>query len=792
MEESRRAAETVPAGSPDRPDGAGVAGERHPGRWLTFAASIVLVIAVLYVGRGVLIPLAIAILLTFLLSPIVTRLQRLGLPRIPAVLATAAAAFLVIGALGLLIGVQATQLATELPAYQSNIVAKLRGLREAAPSGGVFERLSEMVETLRAELAAATPAPPPSDAPEIPIVQVQQPPLSAFNVIAELAGPLLGPVGKSGLVIVLVIFMLLEREELRNRLIRLLGPNLNVTTEALDEAGYRVSRYLLMQLVVNLTYGVPLGIGLYFIGIPNAFLWAVLAIVLRFIPYLGPVLSATFPLLLAVAVDPGWTMLLLTLALILTLELISNNFIEPWLYGVSTSISAVAIIVAAIFWTTLWGPIGLLLATPLTVCLAVSGRYFPQLAFLDVLLSSAPALSLQERLYQRLLAGDANEGVAIAETYLDEHELEELYDHVALPALRLAAADDARGALTEERRLVVIRSILEVIDELSDYDERGQHAERKGAAGSESDEARPSVLCAAGSSGLDLALAAMLGQLLERRGFATRITSAEALAPRHLSASRLADVDAVCLSYLDETALPRAQHGARRLARYFPGKPAVLGLWGLPEEQRRRLARLPAEVRAVSTLQEALEAVDELVPSPSRQYAAAPISADEEERLQDLRALHALDASDTRLRHYTRMLSEAFHVPIALVNLIDEDSQHFKGQVGLPDELVTAGSSPRETSICGHVVAENDLLVIEDALKDPRFAKNPFLLKYGIRFYAGIPLRSRRGHALGSLCVIDAAPRTVSEEEKALLGRVAEEAMAELERLAEAVEAPRA
>src|SRR5690606_13533843 len=223
----------------------------------------------------------------------------------------------------------------------------------------------------------------------------------------------------------------------------------------------------------NVTYGIPFGLGLWAIGIPNAFLWAVLAVLLRFIPYLGPVLSAAFPLLLAVAVDRGWTTRLLTVALILSIELVSNNFVEPWLYGSSTSISAVAIILAALFWTALWGPIGLLLSTPITVCLAVLGRYFPSLAFLDVLLGSAPALSMPERFYQRLLAGDADENVRLAEKYLEEEAkgLLELYDEVVLPALRLAAEDDARRTLPSARRQLVTRSALQVVNEIAERED---------------------------------------------------------------------------------------------------------------------------------------------------------------------------------------------------------------------------------------------------------------------------------------------------------------------------------
>ena len=742
--------------------------------WLAFAIGATLVVAVLYVGQGLLIPLAVAILLSFLLSPLVTRLRRLGLPRVLAVLLTAAFAFSVLGALALLLGVQAMQLASELPSYQSNLLAKLYAWQEATPGGGVLDRLSDMMQTLRTEAEESVPDGPE---PEVPVVQVQEPPLSAYDVITQVAAPLLGPIGKAGIVIVLVIFMLLEREDLRNRLIRLLGPNMNVTTEVLDEAGTRVSRYLLMQLVVNVTYGIPFGVGLYLIGIPNALLWMALAIVLRFIPYLGPLISATFPLLLAIAVDPGWSTLLLTLALILTLELISNNFIEPWLYGSSTSMSAVAIIFAAIFWTTLWGPVGLLLSTPLTVCLAVAGRYFPQLAFFDVLLGSAPALTLPERLYQRLLAGDVDEIVAIADDYVEDHDFLRLYDDIALPAMRSIADDNARYGLSSERRLVVMRAALELIGELADRDDPTTEA----VSGDEvSSGTRGMVICVAGRSGLDLAVAAMLGQLLERRGFEARVLSAEALAPEHLPSAGLANADAVCLSYLDASTLPRARQTVRRVNRHAPKLPVIVGLWSMTDEIRTRLGTLQERAAVVSSLREALQQVHDVV-TPATEYTAAPIPPDEEERLRDLRTLGAFDAGDERLSRYTRRLAEAFDVPIALFNLVDEESQHFKGPIGLPADLAEVGHSPRATSVCGHVVAENDLIVVEDVLKDSRFAKNPFLLEHGIRFYAGAPLRTRSGHAIGSLCVIDASPRAVTDEEKALLRSVAEEAMADLE-----------
>ncbi|HEX6998562.1 MAG TPA: AI-2E family transporter [Gammaproteobacteria bacterium] len=765
-----------PTDTPEPPDVA-----LRPGTsWLTTTAGLALVVAILYIGRGVLMPIAVAILLSFVLAPVVNRLTRLGLGRNVSAVVTAVGAFLLIGAFAVLVGLQVTQLAMQLPSYQRNIQAKLEGLRGAAPSGGAVDRLSTMVQDLRREIE-----PEPAEQADVPVVQLREPPPSPYDVLAEFAAPVLGPLGGAGLAAVLVIFILLEREDLRNRLIRLLGPNLRVTTEALDEIGSRVSRYLLMQLVVNVTYGIPLGIALYLIGIPNAFLWAVLAILLRFLPYLGPVIAASFPILLAVAVDPGWNTLLLTVGAILAIELVSNNFVEPWLYGSSTSISAVAIIVAAIFWTALWGPVGLLLATPLTVCLAVVGRYFPSLRFFDVLLGSAPALTLPERFYQRLLAGDVDENVQIAEKYLEEKPLVQFYDEVVVPALRLAAEDDGRRALTPERRFVVTRSVLDVIEELADEKdpEPATADEAEQAAARSAQGAGKSVLCAAGRSGLDLAVAVMLAQLLERQGFKTQVVPAEALARERLPDGELADFDVVCLSYLDAASLLPARQTYRRLKRRAPDTPILIGFWsGRTERPASGVAGAGALTAGV--LSEAVEAVVRATGQDQepQSFATPPLPPDEKERLRAIDELGVLGAPRSeRLEQLTKRLAETFDVPISLVTVVDERHQHWKAQTGLPKELAAAGKSPRETSICGHVVASNDVVVIEDTREDPRFANNPFLQKHGIRFYAGAPLRTRDGHAIGSLCVVDNEPRKVSESERALLQVVADEVMDELE-----------
>ena len=414
---------------------------------------IVFVVGALYLGSEILIPLALAILLSFMLAPIVTRLRRWHLGRIPSVLLVVLLVFTALLGVGSIVATQVVDLAANLPRYEWNLRAKIRDLSIAIPSGGIVERTSDMLQDLSEELEEAT-APEKTEAagerearggreapPEPVLVQVRRPAPTPLETLREIGGPLVAPIATAGLVVVFVIFMLLQREDLRDRVIRLVGASdVARTTEAMNDAAKRISRYLLMQLVINLLYGIPVGIGLYFIGVPNPILWGLLATILRFIPYIGPVIAALFPIALSFAVAPGWTLPLLTIALFVVLELFSNNVLEPWLYGSSTGLSPVAVLVAAVFWTALWGPAGLLLSTPLTVCLVVLGRHVPQLGFFDVLLGDEPALAPEVKFYQRLLAHDPEEAAEIADEYLEEEELEKLYefgDHTG-PGLRRA------------------------------------------------------------------------------------------------------------------------------------------------------------------------------------------------------------------------------------------------------------------------------------------------------------------------------------------------------------------
>ena len=444
-------------------------------------AAIVVVVGALYVGSDILIPLALAILLSFMLAPIVIRLRRLGLGRIPAVLAVVLLLFVALLGVGAIVASQVVHLAENLPTYEWNLRSKIRDLRIAIPSGGVVERTSEMLRDLGQELEEATtpaeqeaksarPRPRlPSPCPCRSRSRRRRP----CRRCASSADRSSRRSRRRAWWWCSSIFMLLQREDLRDRVIRLLGArDVARATEAMDDAAKRISRYLLMQLVINVLYGIPVGVGLYLLGVPNPILWGLLATILRFVPYLGPVIAALFPIALSFAVAPGWTLPLLTIALFVTLELFSNNVLEPWLYGSSTGLSPVAVLVAAVFWTTLWGPAGLLLSTPLTVCLVVLGRHVPQLGFFHVLLGDEPALAPELKFYQRLLARDPEEATELAEEYLEDESLDKLYDAVIMPALGLAEQDRLRGSLDRATVQGIAEDTIGVIEELAEEQER--------------------------------------------------------------------------------------------------------------------------------------------------------------------------------------------------------------------------------------------------------------------------------------------------------------------------------
>ena len=436
------------------------------------------IIATLYLARDLLIPLALAALLTFLLAPLVTRLER-WLGRIGAVLLVVTLILAATGAAGWVLTRQLVDLATKLPDYKQNIQTKLRSFK--VPTGGRFTKFSETVEELKKDLPGAkapditqVPGKPetavltePSLKPAVPVQVIETSKANPFQLVQVIIAPLLGPLGTAALVLLLVIFMLLKREDLRSRLIRLIGQGrISATTRAMDDAGARVTRYLLMQLVVNVTYGIAVAIGLYFIGVPNAVLWGACATVLRFIPYVGPWIGAAIPIALSLAVSPGWIMPLLTLGLFVVLELLSNNVMEPWLYGSSTGVSPIALIFAAVCWTWLWGPVGLVLATPMTVCLVVMGRHIPRLSFLSVVLSDEEALTPAEDCYYRLLTVGEQDEMELVEAYLKAHSLTALYDSVLIPVITAVEIDHRLELLDDGQRALVEQSLRDIVEDL--------------------------------------------------------------------------------------------------------------------------------------------------------------------------------------------------------------------------------------------------------------------------------------------------------------------------------------
>jgi predicted PurR-regulated permease PerM len=577
----------------------------------------VIIIATLYFGREIFIPIAMAILLSFVLAPLVGLLQRIRVPRAVAVVSVVILAFGLIFAMGSLLASQLTQLAGDLPRYQSTISEKIQSFRETTAGRGTLERASGMLKDLSKELdkpkdAESSLAPssilrPKAAAPLSPVpVEVRQPDPGALESLRALISPLLHPLATTGIIIIFVIFILLQREDLRNRLIRLAGSyDLQRTTAALDDAAGRLSRLFLIQLLLNGTFGVVIGIGLWLIGTPSAILWGILAAVLRFVPYIGAVIAAAFPLALAVAVDPGWTMLLWTLALFLVVEPVVGHVIEPMVYGHSTGLSPVAVVASATFWTALWGPIGLVLATPLTVCLVVLGRHVERLEFLDVMFGDRPALSPPEIFYQRMLAGDPTEAAEKAEQFLKERSLSSYYDEVALKGLQLAQADSERGALDHERLTKIRDAVAEFASDLAEQDDRPPpkvsattDAEATSAVESVAEDApyedlpvlgkselQPEwqsehpVLCVAGRSLIDEAAAIMLGQLSTAHGLTARVERAEALSTANIFRLETTGVMIVCLVYLDANAPAHMRYAVRRLRRKLPQATIILGCW---------------------------------------------------------------------------------------------------------------------------------------------------------------------------------------------------------------------
>lgn len=562
-------------------------------------------VAALYFGREVLVPIALAFLLSFVLAPLVRLLRRLRVGHTPSVLVAVLLAFLVISGIGTLIGSQAAELAGNLPLYESTITRKIESLQSEAAGSGIISRAASTLNDLKKEITRtaekakenATAPPEPAsrkEQPPKPIpVEIHAPPPAPFEIIRSIIGPLAGPLTTAGIVIVFLIFILLQREDLRDRFILLVSAgDLHRTTMALDDGASRLSRYFLTQMAINTSFGVVIGTGLFFIGVPSAILWGILAMLLRFLPYIGAWIAAFFPVVMAVAVDPNWSMLVWTIVLFAVVELLLSQGIEPLLNAHSTGLSALAVVVAATFWTWLWGPVGLVLSTPLTVGLVVIGRHVERLHFLDVLLGDQPALAPEETFYQRMLAGDPDEAAHQAEVFLKDKSLCDYYDEIAIKGLALAQLDARRGALDYERRVEIKQTIEGLIDNLSGHEDapRVDGVSSEGPPGGsvdlEAEPPKPTVLCVAGGGPLDEAVAAMLAQVLMKRGIGARVVPNHEVSLGTIFRLDIEGVESVVISYLDPGGFANARYLMRRLRRRLPVNARILlGLWTQTEAE---------------------------------------------------------------------------------------------------------------------------------------------------------------------------------------------------------------
>lgn len=653
-------------------------------------ASIAIVVAGLYLAKQVLIPLALAIMLAFLLAPLVTRLQRWGLPRVAALIIVVVVVGGAFAGLGFVVAAQLKDVADSLPKYQQNIAEKAEWLKHFT-KGGSIEKATEVLK--KAAQTASTqsttsPTTKPSTQPAaimqpapgatgststgpvglVPVNPTSQPvnPLpvivtnktpeeamgaNAFKNFYESISPFIDPLATAGIVTIFVIFMLIGREDLRDRVIRLIGQGrINVTTQAMDEAATKVSRYLIAQCIVNGTYGLAIALGLWLIGLtfghdnpgfPNWFLWGLLTGILRFIPYIGPWIGAAFPIILSLAVYHGMSVPLAVVAMFLVVELISNNFMEPWLYGSSTGVSTVAILVSAVFWTWLWGTPGLLLATPLTVLIAVTGKYVPQLEFLNILLGDEPALEPKYRFYQRLLAEDVEEADELLAEYLKEKSVVQVYDNVVLPAMRLAEDDWHRDRLDERKQGIVRRAVRDLVEEVGEKPRKVTDVPQTPDERKADDDAAEAgqydrcIMCLPARDPADEIAAMMLAQVLEHEGYCAEYVSVDRLASEYLELVEKKGAQVVIISALPPAAVTHARYLVKRLRNRFPELRIIVGLWtveGNLERARERLSSAGA-TRVTASVEDAVEQVRQVVqpllvagatPAPTAELVTVP------------------------------------------------------------------------------------------------------------------------------------------------------------------------
>jgi predicted PurR-regulated permease PerM len=768
--------------------------------------TIFLVMAALYFGREVFVPLALAALLSFLLVPVSIRLERWGLPRAFASLLVVFLSLAAVATLGWVMLGQVYSLAIELPQYEQNITQKIDKLHlhSASRLSNTLAMLSNEIRQLRGG------TPPPATVPLIPetprrrtrakapasettpdsnkiqlsatndqpvTVRIEEPEESVINLANRTLTPFIHPVTTTFVVVIFLGFMLIGREDLRDRCIRLAGRGrMQVTTSTIEDAGRRVGRYLRMQLVVNITLGGVAGLLLWAIGVPNPLLWALLIAVLRFVPYIGILMASAGPLLLAIAVSPHWGTFLWTAFTLLVLEFVTGNIVEPLLYGSSTGLSPIAVLIAAIFWTLLWGLPGLLLSTPLTACLVVIGRQVPRLQFLEVLLGDETALPPSERLYQRLLASNTHEARALLETQFAAQPREAVFDSVVIPALTMLEESRHADELTNPRAEELLQAIEEIVEDI---------VSRAPAPASPATHASSRFIACIPARDFADEIACELASHVLTPTTLVRVFPAESAATDIFDALDIFQADVICVVGVPPSSLRHIRLRCRHVRTRFPEATVFACVLSEQCDLPNIRARIPTEdaQHVVCSLTKLKEYLSSLLnpPLPPAQAAIAPakeaveVQEESADPLAEVQNIDAIDESNEDVfQRLTADLARAFDAPISLTTAGDGERLFWEAHCGLPDEALFNRDNTRTARSCAHLVASESLLVIPDIADDRRTDRDPFFLERGIRFYAGTPLKSHDGTVIGALCVLDTRPRQITDKHKELLVWIAE------------------
>lgn len=696
-------------------------------------ATFALVSVLLYLGAGILVPLVLAILLAFALTPLVTLLnRRLRLPDPLAVIVAVVLALASLGFFAYVAGTQIANLTQELPGYQQTIMTKVAGLQAQFGENTLFDQINGVIANVTEQASGNDADAPRRLGDPIPVTISNQ--IGPLGIIGSVLGSIIGPVATVAIVAVFLIFLLMGRGDLQERFIRLVsGGRYSRANIAIADASHRVGRYLLIQLGVNVSYGIIFGVGLWLIGVPSAVLWGLLIILFRYIPFVGALIIAIVPFLLAFAVDPGWNMLLLSVGLFLLLDLTTANVIEPRLYGSSTGVSAIAILLSAMFWATLWGPVGLILATPMTVCLVVIGRHMPQFQFFETLLGSEPVLTPAERLYQRMLKGDAEEAVDIAEDYVEDHGTDRFLNEVMMPALSLANSEvsDRPEALPQRRQLV--RSFEAVIDEVAPIHE----------------QERSKLLLIGGRTEIDECAATLVAHRLTGEELPCRVLPPLAIRQEAIGRLDLNGVEVIVLVFMGTDIRAQARYVSRRLGRMAPDvRILVCALNEASGGETHETLHVDAIFRTVDDVVEGrlLRDMREQQVDPGGVHKTRPFVG--------------AGRGNDELGRAIQQIADGFDIPVAAINLLTDERHLEDGDAYGLTRIVSETRQP---------------LVVLSGAPHPLVGENAYLQTNGIDLYAGAPLILPDGECVGALVLLDHDPRTFTDEDVARLVAAADD-----------------